>query len=517
MARLPTPPIEDPPTISHTTLPRPPPPSISHTTLPPPPPSISLYIQSLINKIYSSPAVAPRFPRERQPLGRIAIIGAGLTGVSSAAHCVANGFEVVLFEKKSTTGGVWTEVNSTSSLQLNSWLYRFHPSVIWSRSFPKQAEILNQVDALWKRFGLQSCTRFNYEVKTVESFKISGKTYWKIDNGLEGLFDSLIINIGTCNKPCERAWVSQTHFDGSFLHSSQLDLLSHPDQVVVIGSGASAVEAVELVVKRGARKTTVIARNDKWIIPRGLIPLCIISTAPWGWSSKISRLYEQLIKRYHYGDVRWVAPDLSKNGHGLDQSTPIVNDHFLELIRDGSVDYLRGNVSRFVNDGLEIVPHNQTDPIQLKADVIIDATGFERPTMDFLPSSLFPKGYEPPSLFLMNFSVNDHTILFTNSVYKDAIGTVGHFHIGIYTRILLMFLVEPQLAPKQKHMKLWVDVIKYLKSGAATDAFSFFTYVEMLCYLLIFHLVRPQRMRWVLFNFFGIGGIGNPRGVEIQK
>lgn len=30
--------------------------------------------------------------------GRIAVIGAGLTGVSSAAHAVAHGFDVVIYE-----------------------------------------------------------------------------------------------------------------------------------------------------------------------------------------------------------------------------------------------------------------------------------------------------------------------------------------------------------------------------------------------------------------------------------
>ncbi|EGG08412.1 uncharacterized protein MELLADRAFT_52200 [Melampsora larici-populina 98AG31] len=397
-------------------------------------------------------------------IGRIAIIGAGITGVASAAHCVANGFEVVLFEKKDRTGGVWNDVNSTSSLQLNSWLYRFHPSVLWSRSFPKQAEILNQIQ------------RKPTHLLTPSNLQTLRKTVWKIDQGTEGLFDSLIIAIGTCDKPYQRQWVSQQDFHGSVLHSSQLDVVAHPDEVVVIGSGASAVEAVELVVRRGARKVTMIARNDKWIIPRGLIPLVMITVAPW-----------ELIKRFHYGDLRKIAPDLKKNGIGLDQSTPIVNNKFLDLIRDGSADYLRGNIKNFLNFSKSF------------------ATGFERPKMDFLPNSLFPKGYEPPSLFLLNFSVNDHTVLFTNSVYKDAIGTVGHFHIGIYTRILLMFLVEPQLAPQPHHMRLWVDVIRYLKSSAPTDAFDFFTYVEMIFYLIIFHLVRPQRIKWILFNFFGIG------------
>lgn len=39
----------------------------------------------------------PHIPRDK-PYGRIAIIGAGLTGVSTAAHAVDHGFEVVIFE-----------------------------------------------------------------------------------------------------------------------------------------------------------------------------------------------------------------------------------------------------------------------------------------------------------------------------------------------------------------------------------------------------------------------------------
>lgn len=40
------------------------------------------------------------------------------------------------------TGGIWAHVNKTSGLQLNSLLYRFHPAVLWSKSFPQRDEIL---------------------------------------------------------------------------------------------------------------------------------------------------------------------------------------------------------------------------------------------------------------------------------------------------------------------------------------------------------------------------------------
>lgn len=45
------------------------------------------------------------------PRKRVAVIGAGLTGVSSAAHCVGHGFDVQIFEsrpKDKGLGGIWS-------------------------------------------------------------------------------------------------------------------------------------------------------------------------------------------------------------------------------------------------------------------------------------------------------------------------------------------------------------------------------------------------------------------------
>jgi heterodisulfide reductase subunit A-like polyferredoxin len=52
----------------------------------------------------------PRQPRQKSHGPRIAIIGAGITGVSSAAHCVGHGFDVTLFEAngREHLGGIWS-------------------------------------------------------------------------------------------------------------------------------------------------------------------------------------------------------------------------------------------------------------------------------------------------------------------------------------------------------------------------------------------------------------------------
>lgn len=72
-------------------------------------PLLFLYqlLQWFINK-----ALAPYPPRENDQLTRpkIAIIGAGLTGVSAAAHCVGHGFDVTIFEagSRDRLGGIWS-------------------------------------------------------------------------------------------------------------------------------------------------------------------------------------------------------------------------------------------------------------------------------------------------------------------------------------------------------------------------------------------------------------------------
>jgi ribulose 1,5-bisphosphate synthetase/thiazole synthase len=42
-----------------------------------------------------------------QPIRRVAIIGAGVSGVTAAAHLKAANLQVTLFERSNTSGGVW--------------------------------------------------------------------------------------------------------------------------------------------------------------------------------------------------------------------------------------------------------------------------------------------------------------------------------------------------------------------------------------------------------------------------
>lgn len=163
-----------------------------------------------------------------------------------------------------------------------------------------------------------------------------GHARWVVNDGEDGVFDAVIVTVGTCGAP---QWVGfpgmpdmdeirarraksqekaqekeesggesaqetdegrtasgveelegmhsqSTHAEGvvsqkngketyvgTLLHSSELDDAQLAGKrVVVVGSGASGVEAVETALARGAKDTVIIARQDK---VRGSLYACI--------------------------------------------------------------------------------------------------------------------------------------------------------------------------------------------------------------------------------------------------
>lgn len=63
--------------------------------------------QWFADKVFSP---SPPGPSTRLGRPKIAVIGAGITGVTSAAHCIGHGFDVVIFEAgdEHSLGGIWS-------------------------------------------------------------------------------------------------------------------------------------------------------------------------------------------------------------------------------------------------------------------------------------------------------------------------------------------------------------------------------------------------------------------------
>ena len=98
-------------------------------------------------------------------------------------------------------------------------MYRFHPSVQWDGGYPNRQQIISQVRQLWKRYGLQNKTRFDFKVnKTYQD----DKGRWIINDASNGRFEGLIAAVGTCGDPKIPTIAGNDEFKGTIYHSSQL-------------------------------------------------------------------------------------------------------------------------------------------------------------------------------------------------------------------------------------------------------------------------------------------------------
>lgn len=194
----------------------------------------------------------------------IAIIGAGITGIATACHVLDAGFECRIFESAESVesvGGIWTKVNDTSALQMHSKFYTFHPAVEWESDYPDRAEILSQVRKLWNSYGLASRTTFGCKVTNTYQ---EPDDKWVVNDSANGYFDGIVPAIGTCGEASTPSFAGQALYEGEVLHSSRLDRKAAKavdgKDVLIIGGGASAVEALEFAVDNGAQSVKVLAR-----------------------------------------------------------------------------------------------------------------------------------------------------------------------------------------------------------------------------------------------------------------
>lgn len=457
--------------------------------------------------------LSPNPPGPSTHLGRpkVAVIGAGITGVTSAAHCIGHGFDVVLFEAGSSDqlGGIWSRVNSTSSLQIHSIMYRFHPSVKWERGYPDRQQILSQVRNLWHRYGLDSRTQFDTKISRVEQ---DAHGRWILnDQPSLGRFDGIVSAIGTCGEPKVPHMPGMDNFHGSIHHSSQLtsEKVSAKDKtLIIIGGGASAVEALEFASEEGAKKIYILARSDKWIIPRNPVWNMLLALNIFGQETFLSWIPELLLRKMFYRDLE----DLAPADKGIFTDTPMVNSDIMDKLRSKRAEWIRCDIEKFTEKGVQINRRAKGVPSGgpgkqdvVEGDVVVMATGFARPELSFLPKSCFDKPYDPPNWYLQTFPPNHPSISCINSTYMNAIGTVGNWHIGIYTRILLMFLVDPLTRPSPFWMKRWIDMTRVLKAASPVGPFEFFTYLELIWWFAFCVAFNPFRWKWALFVFFGLG------------
>jgi hypothetical protein len=212
----------------------------------------------------------------------------------------------------------------------------------------------------------------------------------------------------------------------------------------------------------------------------------LLSLNVFGYQTSLSFISEFLFRHFLYRDLQDLAPPHSR----LSTSAPTCNDQISAQIRAGKAHWLCGDIESFETDGISFNHRDRgisagglSKKELIHGAIAVLATDFSRPDPHFMPDVASESPYAPSAWYLQTFPPEHPWISAVNSMYINALGTVRHIHIGIYTRTLLVFLQDLSATPTPKETKRWIDRMRWLKQRTPSVAFDFFTYSEMLWFL----------------------------------
>ncbi|NP_001353961.1 Probable flavin-containing monooxygenase 1 [Zea mays] len=241
---------------------------------------------------------------------RVAIIGAGVSGLAACKHLLERGCRPVVFEAGTVVGGVWARVPDSTALHTPRPMYQYSdfpwPDTV-TEVFPDHRQVMSYLDAYARHFGVLDCVRFGRRVLGMEyhgvaeddvaaweewggngqAFGCAGAGEWRLKVAdAEGRIethkaDFVVLCIGRFsgvpNTPTFPPGEGPEAFDGQVIHSMDYAKMGTKKaremikgkRVTVVGYLKSAVDiAAECAEVNGAdHPCTMVVRTKHWIIP----------------------------------------------------------------------------------------------------------------------------------------------------------------------------------------------------------------------------------------------------------
>ncbi|CAG2116707.1 unnamed protein product, partial [Medioppia subpectinata] len=309
---------------------------------------------------------------------RIGIIGGGSSGAAACKACLEEGFEPLVFEKSSYTGGLWRyhdeDIDGVASVAKSTIINTSKEMSAYS-DFPPPAEFPNYMhntkmvkyfDLYGETFAYEKYVKLRHDVIGLEQngdYESTGR--WKLtakDNNNEGkvtdyVFDGVMICTGHHVQPQVPTFKDQHLFNGQIVHTHSY---KRPDpyvdkRVVVVGVGNSGGDAaVEL--SSVSDKVYLSTRRGTWISNR---------VGPSGQPSDTSYIRRHTNLLFKYLPYSTICSMLEsgankridhekyqlKPKHRILSQHVFVNDALPNRILSGTV-VVKGDINRFTHNGV---------------------------------------------------------------------------------------------------------------------------------------------------------------------
>ncbi|XP_038069073.1 flavin-containing monooxygenase 5-like [Patiria miniata] len=362
---------------------------------------------------------------------KVAIIGAGASGITAIKCCLDEGLQVTCFERSDRIGGLWAyrEDVDGQGCVFKSTIINTSKEVMCYSDYPIPKENPNYMHNSYiekyflsyvDHFDLRRHIQFRTEVEKVTQaadYDTTGR--WKIttknrDSGESTTdhFDAVMICTGHHTTPNIPDFPGLKEFQGKVLHThdykTPYDLIDK--RVVVIGIGNSGGDAaVEL--SRISSKVFLSTRSGAWVLNR---------VADYGnpVDTVILRRFGDLVpfKLQTFLAKRQLQAKFDHAKYGLQPKCdpfhhhPFLSDDLPNRILSGAV-VVKPNIARFTETGVKFVDGTFEDNI----DCVILATGY---------SFSFPF-VDCPSFHVIKNEVSLYKYVFAPDLKHPSICTIG--------------------------------------------------------------------------------------------
>ncbi|XP_031638617.1 senecionine N-oxygenase-like [Contarinia nasturtii] len=224
---------------------------------------------------------------------KFVVIGAGVSGIASAKHLLAQGYNVTIYEQSEDIGGTWFYTNQTGKnqygIKVHSAMYRglsanLPRKIMHYKDFdyqnitehftrPSQAEVFEYIQSYVDHFDIRKHVKLNHLVVRVHPIE---KGQWEVivKNLPNGTFHTLIYDyVFVCNgkysSPHYPSISGMEEFKGKMLHSHDYRDAEafRNESVLIIGNGASAMDIFDQLEDVASRLT--ISNKRKHYITMG--------------------------------------------------------------------------------------------------------------------------------------------------------------------------------------------------------------------------------------------------------
>ncbi|RYE11041.1 MAG: NAD(P)/FAD-dependent oxidoreductase [Hyphomicrobiales bacterium] len=360
-------------------------------------------------------APAGRLRRRGEHPLKIAVIGAGISGIAAARTLKRFGHEVVIFERTDSIGGIWATAYPGVTLQNTAETYRLSdfPWPFEVALHPTAAEVMRYLHAAAAHFDLD--IRLSHPVEAMRAEPDGWSLTIASPSGSSTAhFDYAIIAVGHYSQARQEiALPGRETFGGEVVTADTIADLGIFDgkDVAIVGFGKTAVDMTMFALPR-ARRVTQIFRAARWLIPYRIMGKHMIDTVsprsstalepswvhPGRLAAFIHRRLGWMLGPYASGvemmllrDGGWRPGRTAEETARMQLVKPrdrlarqmrgsMAPSGYYDAVRSGAVEPVQGEIA-----GLDATGVNLKDGRHVAADMLVLALGHQRPDFPFLP------------------------------------------------------------------------------------------------------------------------------------